>query len=104
MFPQRMAPPQPGEPVEVRVGGDESASMLDSDGSMLRVSRKLRCGTRLAAEVLEDFQVARTRVDDPRIRAIGEFVHEGEHLFQGRRTLEDSWIGDDPDQAGKGEG
>jgi hypothetical protein len=58
----------------------------------------------LAAQIFEDLEVVGTRVNNSCIRASGEFIDEGKNLIEGRWSPEYSRIGDDPDQAGKGEG
>ena len=78
--------------------------MLDGDSGVLCVRRKLCRGTGSAAQVFEDLEVARPRVYDARSRSGDQLVDEGKYLVLGRRAPKDPRIGDDPDQAGNGEG
>jgi hypothetical protein len=52
-----MLPAQPREAIEVRVGRDQTASVLDRDGGVLRIRDESRARARTAAEILKDLEV-----------------------------------------------
>ena len=83
MLAQRVLPAQAREPVEVRVRCDQSAAVLHRDCRVLGIGRQLAGCSRAAAEILEDLQVVRTRVDDASVGPADELSNEVEDLVVG---------------------
>src|SRR5690606_22363248 len=57
LSPQRVPPAQAGEAVEVRIGGDQGAAVLEGDGRMLRVGDQLARGAGALAQAPEDLEM-----------------------------------------------
>lgn len=55
-----MLPAQPREAIEVRVGRDQDAAVLDRDRGVLRIRDESRARSRTTAEVLENLEVVDT--------------------------------------------
>jgi hypothetical protein len=77
-----MLPAQPREAIEVRVGRDQDAAVLDCNGGVLRICDESRARARTAAEILEDLEVERPGMDDPGVRPGDELADESEGFVQ----------------------
>ncbi len=79
---QGVLPAQTRETVKVRVCGYEGAPVLDCHGGVLSIGNKLSGCAGATAQILEDLDVARAGVDEPRVGPGGEFTDECEDFVQ----------------------
>ncbi len=83
--------------------------MLDSDGSVLGVGNQLSGSFGITAQSFENLEVIGPRPYNARGWPFHKSRYEGEGLINGRRWVEDSAVGHDPnearqDESGEGEG
>lgn len=96
-------PAQAREAVEVRIGRNHGAAVLDSDGGMLRVGDELAGGAGTAAEILEDLEMPGAGANDMRVAPPGQLADETKDLVVGRGSPEDPWIRHDSNQSRQSE-
>ena len=96
---QRVPPAEPWESVEVRIGRNHRAPVLDCDGCMLGVGDQFPGGIGITAQSFEDGHVIGTGSDDAGRGPLCECRDEAEYLVKGRRRNKDTGVGDHPDEA-----
>jgi hypothetical protein len=69
------------ESVEVRVRRDHGATVLDRDSGVVSVGHQLAGRPCPTADILEDFKVERTGMDDPGIGSAHKLADKGEDLI-----------------------
>ena len=98
-----LLPPKSWESVEVGVGRNHGAAVLDCNRRVLGVGDQLPGGSGLTAQSFEYVQVIGTGTDDARGRAFHERGNERERLVEGGWGVKDSRVGYHAEEAGQNE-